>query len=49
MKGWCAKIIEGQTRLELLNNNSPRDKGFIVNDESNIEYNNTDEAQIPFE
>jgi replicative DNA helicase len=49
MKGWCAKITEGQTRLELLNNNSPRDKGFIVNDESNIEYNNADEAQIPFE
>jgi replicative DNA helicase len=49
MKGWCAKIIEGQTRLELLNNNSPRDKGFIVNDESTIEYNDADEAQIPFE
>lgn len=49
MKGWCAKITEGQTRLELLNNNSPRDKGFIVNDESNIEHNDADEAQIPFE
>jgi replicative DNA helicase len=49
MKGWCAKITEGQTRLELLNNNSPRDKGFIVNDESNIGNNDADEAQIPFE
>lgn len=47
MKGWCAKIVERQTRLELLNNNSPRDKGFIVNNESNIE--NEDEEQIPFE
>jgi replicative DNA helicase len=39
MKGWCAKITEGKTRLELLNHNNS-DEGFIV-DEHNDE-------EIPF-
>jgi hypothetical protein len=43
MKGWCAKIEEGKTRLELVNNNTNTDKGFIVNDE-----NNDDDQEIPF-
>ena len=32
MKGWCAKITEGQTKLELSNNNSPTNKGFEIDD-----------------
>jgi hypothetical protein len=44
MKGWCAKITEGQTRLELMSNNKNNKDGFIINDESNNE-----EAAIPFE
>jgi replicative DNA helicase len=42
MKGWCAKIEEGQTRLELVNNNKTSDKGFLVNDEQ------SDDQEIPF-
>ena len=41
MKGWCAKITEGKTRLELLNGSKTSDEGFIVDDESN-------DAEIPF-
>jgi replicative DNA helicase len=40
MKGWCAKIEEGKTRLELLNNKSGDEQGFVV-DENN-------EQEIPF-
>ena len=41
MKGWCAKITEGKTRLELVNkNNLNDDEGFIV-DENN-------DQDIPF-
>lgn len=40
MKGWCAQIKEGKTRLELLNNKDS-DEGFILNDER-------DETEIPF-
>jgi replicative DNA helicase len=32
MKGWCAKITEGKTRLELLNNKTTDDEGFILDD-----------------
>lgn len=39
MKGWCAKIVEGKTRLELVNNKN-NDEGFIV-DENN-------DQDIPF-
>jgi replicative DNA helicase len=42
MKGWCAKITEGKTRLEILNNTRDNSEGFIVDD-------NDDEDQIPFE
>jgi replicative DNA helicase len=41
MKGWCAKISEGQTRLELVHNNKNTKDGFIVNDEN--------DESIPFE
>jgi replicative DNA helicase len=37
MKGWCAKITEGKTRLELLSNNKQHKDGFIVDDENNQE------------
>jgi replicative DNA helicase len=40
MKGWCAKITEGKTRLELVDNNQTQDEGFIVDDDDN---------RIPFE
>ena len=40
MKGWCAKITEGKTRLELLNNKSQNSEGFVV-DENN-------DQEIPF-
>jgi replicative DNA helicase len=36
MKGWCAKITEGNTRLELVNKNNDEDEGFVV-DENNDE------------
>jgi replicative DNA helicase len=32
MKGWCAKITEGKTKLELSNNNSRGNTGFETND-----------------
>lgn len=41
MKGWCGKIIEGRTRLEIMNNSKTDDEGFIV-DEQN------DDEEIPF-
>jgi replicative DNA helicase len=37
MKGWCAKITEGKTRLELLNNKSTLSEGFVVDDENDNE------------
>jgi replicative DNA helicase len=45
MKGWCAKITEGKTRLELLNKKSKDDEGFILDNENS----NNDEEEIPFE
>lgn len=41
MKGWCAKITEGRTRLEIVNNIKSEDEGFIVDD--------NDDDQIPFD
>lgn len=35
MKGWCAKVTEGKTRLEILNNKTSSNEGFIINDENN--------------
>lgn len=45
MKGWCAKITEGKTRIELSNNSKKFNEGFIVEENS---YENNDQA-IPFE
>jgi uncharacterized protein YrrD len=45
MKGWCAKIVEGKTRLELVNNVQTKKDGFIV---SNNEYNEEEAEEIPF-
>lgn len=42
MKGWCAKITEGQTKLEIMNNNKTEQDGFIVDE------NNNEEQVIPF-
>lgn len=39
MKGWCAKITEGKTKLELMNNSSNENEGFIVDN---------DKEEIPF-
>jgi replicative DNA helicase len=44
MKGWCAKITEGKTRLEILNNTKNEDEGFIVDEQPN-----DNEEQIPFD
>ena len=41
MKGWCAKITEGKTRLEIVNNVKSDAGGFVVDDNDNEE--------IPFE
>ena len=43
MKGWCAKISEGKTRLELVNNINNNDDGFVVEDA------NANDQEIPFE
>lgn len=43
MKGWCAKITEGQTRLEIVNKNQTSEDGFIINEQSA-----KDEQEIPF-
>jgi len=43
MKGWCAKITEGRTKLEIANNIDKTNKhGFEIND------NNANEQNIPF-
>lgn len=41
MKGWCAKISEGSTKLELLSNNKNNKSGFMVD-------NNEKDQSIPF-
>jgi replicative DNA helicase len=41
MKGWCAKITEGKTRLEIVNNLKSDSEGFVVDE--------NDEEIIPFE
>lgn len=43
MKGWCAKITEGKTRLEILNNNTDTEEGFVVDEQTDYE-----EQEIPF-
>lgn len=42
MKGWCAKITEGKTRLELLHGNNNKQSGFVIHDNEN------NEQEIPF-
>ena len=42
MKGWCAKIVEAKTKLELANKNSPK-QGFVVNGNDEAE-----DEEIPF-
>ena len=42
MKGWCAKITEGKTRLEVMNGSNKHKDGFIINDENN------EKEEIPF-
>lgn len=43
MKGWCAKITEGQTKLEIMNNSKTTSNGFIIDD------NNDEQSEkIPF-
>jgi replicative DNA helicase len=37
MKGWCAKITEGKTKLELMHNIKNKTDGFIVNENDNKE------------
>jgi replicative DNA helicase len=39
MKGWCAKISEGKTKLELVNNISDEEEGFVIDN---------DKEEIPF-
>ena len=40
MKGWCAKITEGNTRLELINNIKPKKAdGFIIDENNDQEIN----------
>jgi len=42
MKGWCAKIVEGRTKLEISNNiSNKKTDGFKIDD-------NADETNIPF-
>lgn len=42
MKGWCAKITEGKTKLELSNGIASKKDGFMIND------NNDTEEKISF-
>jgi replicative DNA helicase len=39
MKGWCAKIVEGKTKLELANSNDGQNKFIISDDENKNESN----------
>jgi hypothetical protein len=41
MKGWCAKITEGKTKLELSSGKNTEKDGFIVDE-------NNEENQISF-
>lgn len=42
MKGWCAKITEGKTRLEIMHNSKNDNDGFVVDNDEN-------DNQIKFE
>lgn len=43
MKGWCAKITEGKTHLEIKHNIKSNEEGFIIDEDDD------EENQIPFE
>lgn len=45
MKGWCAKITEGKTRLELMNGSNKQKGGFIIDDNDEEK---DDGEEIPF-
>lgn len=38
MKGWCAKITEGKTRMELMNNSKTEDEGFEIDENEEIPF-----------
>ena len=42
MKGWCAKVTEGKTRLEIVNDKGSKSEGFIINGED------SEDEEIPF-
>jgi hypothetical protein len=44
MKGWCAKITEGKTKLEIMNGNNKEEDGFELKDD-----NDNNEPEIPFD
>lgn len=46
MKGWCAKITEGQTKLEIMNNSRSDSEGFIL--DNNETTHNESPEKIPF-
>ena len=46
MKGWCAKITEGKTKLEIMNNSKSDSEGFILDKDENDD--NDQEEDIPF-
>jgi hypothetical protein len=43
MKGWCAKITEGKTKLEINNTRSNNQDGFVVDTS-----NENNDTEIPF-
>lgn len=45
MKGWCAKITEGETRIELLKNKGNKSGGFVIEDK---EEDQNDDDDISF-
>jgi replicative DNA helicase len=48
MKGWCAKITEGQTKLELSNNPNSNNNTFKINDNNDDNTNYDPKEEIPF-
>ena len=46
IKGWCGKITEGKTKLEISNGSNSKDEGFIITDDTST---NDNEKEIPFE
>jgi replicative DNA helicase len=40
MKGWCAKITEGKTRIELMKNKGSKSDGFVIEDKEEAQDDN---------